>query len=76
MSDAEVMVNWDDSLMLPQLAVWHISGRSTEANNFQKKLQTLCLIPGGRKQTSPMTHYSTNGTAGFLNGVQLPFLVL
>ena len=75
-SGTEIMVNRDSSLMLPQLAIWHISGRDTEVSSFQRKLQTSCLVPGGLKLTSPMTHFLPNGTAGVLNGVQIPFLVL
>ena len=75
-TEAEIMVNRDDSLMLPQLAIWRISGRDTEANSFQSKLQTSCLVPGELKQTSPRTHYLPNGIAGVLNGVQIPFLLL
>ena len=74
--ELETMVNRNNSLMLPQLAVWHISGRDTEINSFRRKLQTSCLVPGELKRTSPMTHYSPNDTAGVLNGVQIPFLVL
>ena len=75
-TETEIMMNRDDSLMLPQLAVWHISGRDIEANSFQRKLQTSCLVPGELKQTSPTTHYLPNGIAGVLNGVQIPFLLL
>ncbi len=61
---------------LPQLAVWHISGRSTLVNNYQRRLQTLCSSHGVRKPTNLTTHSSTSGVAGVLNGVQIPFLVL
>ena len=75
-AETEIMVNKDNSLMLPQLAVWHISGRGTEVSSFRRKLQTSCLVPRELKRTSPMTHYLPNGTAGALNGIQIPFLVL
>ena len=70
-SGTEIMVNRDSSLMLPQLAVWHISGRDTDVSSFQRKLQTSCLVPGLLKLTSPMTHFSPNGTVGVLNGIQI-----
>ena len=74
-TETKLMVNRDNSLMLPQLAIWLISGRDTEVSSFRRKLQNLCLVPGGLKQTSPMTH-SLSGTAGVLNGVQIPFVAL
>ena len=75
-AETEIMVNRDSSLMLPQLAVWHISGRDTEINSFRKMLWTSCSAPGGPKQTNPMTHSLLSGIAGVLNGVQIPFLAL
>ena len=38
--------------MLPQLAIWHISGREKEVSSFWRKLQSLCLATGGQKQTN------------------------
>ena len=61
---------------LPQLAVWHISGRGTLVNNYQRRLRTSCSSRGDRRPTSLTTHSSTSGVAGVLNGVQIPFLVL
>ena len=61
---------------LPQLAVWHISGRSTPMNNYQRRLQTSCLTHGVPRPISLTTHSLTSGVAGVLNGVQIPFLVV
>ena len=75
-SDHQVMFNQDPSMMLPQLAAWRISGRDTEVNTFRRKLLTSCSNHGEPKPTGHMTHYSSSGNAGVLNGVQIPFLVL
>jgi len=75
-SETEIMVNKDSSLMLPQLVIWHISGRDTETAAFGGSYRTYNLAPEGLKQTSPMTHYSPSGTAGVLNRIQIPFVAL
>ena len=75
-SDHQVMLNQDPSMMFPQLATWHISGRDTEVNIFRRKLQTSCSNCGEPKPTHHMTHCSPSGNAGVLNGVQIQFLVL
>ena len=59
--------------IMPQLAVWSISGKDSMNKVFQAKLQTSSSIHGGQKQTSPMTHYSGDGIAGVLNGVPIHF---
>ena len=59
-----------------QLAVWPVSGRNLETAAFQQMLQTSCWRPGGRSPPKPMTPYSTNGLAGVLNGIVIPFLAL
>ena len=69
-------VSVDPMPLLPQLAVWHISGISSEVKTFQKKLQHSSSSHGGLKQTSHMTHSLANGTAGVLNGVLIHFLDL
>ena len=68
-TEIEMMVNRDDSLMLPKQAVWCISGRDTEPNSFQRKIQISCLVPGELKQTSLTSHHFPNGIAGVLNRV-------
>ena len=57
----------------PQLAVWSISGRDSEAKAFQAKLRTSFSNHGGQRQTSHMTHFLGDGIAGVVNGVQIPF---
>ena len=59
--------------IMPQLAVWSISGKDSINKVFQARLQTSSSIHGGQKQTSPMTHYSGDGIAGVLNGVPMHF---
>ena len=61
---------------LPQLAVWHISGRNTLVSSYQMRLQTSYSSRGVQRPTNLTTHSSTSGVAGVLNGVQIPFLVL
>jgi len=43
---------------------------------FQQMLQTSWWHPGGRSPHKPMTPYSTNGLAGVLNSIVIPFLAL
>ena len=62
--------------LLPLLAVWHISGISSEVKTFQKKLPHSSSNHGGLKQTSHMTHSLPNGTASVLNRVSIHFLDL
>ena len=59
--------------IMPQLAVWSISGNDSMNKVFQAKLQTSSFIHGGQKQTSPTTHYSGDGIAGVLNRVPIYF---
>ena len=59
--------------IIPQLAVWPVSGKDTETASFLQKLQTSCLPPGGR---SPRNHTSltlASGLAGVQNGVAILF---
>ena len=46
-------------------SAWNISGISTEAKTFQRKLQHSCLIPG---EVSLTTHSLGSGIASVLNG--------
>ena len=59
--------------IMPQLAVWSISGKALTVKAFQDKLQSLSSTPGDQKLTNHMTHYLGDGIAGVLNGVQIPF---
>ena len=45
----------------PQLAVWHVSGKSTEVITFQQKLQSSWWPPGGRSPHKHMTPYLEDG---------------
>ena len=69
-------VSVDPMPLLPLLAVWHISGISSEVKTFQKKLPHSSSNHGGLKQTSHMTHSLPNGTASVLNRVSIHFLDL
>ena len=59
--------------IMPQLAVWSITGKDSMNKVFQAKLQTSSSIHGGQKQTSLTTHYSGDGIAGVLNRVPIHF---
>ena len=62
--------------IMPQLAVWVVSGIGARVANFQTQLQTLSCPHG---ETSPRDHTtppSTNGLAGVRNGRKIPFLDL
>ena len=65
-----------DMPICPQLAIWPISGRDSDARNFQKRLQALFSAHGGSRQTNRMTPCLGNGIAGVLDGVQIPFRAL
>lgn len=74
--DQEVIVERDPELLVPQLAVWHISGRNTATKSFQRKLPLLCFSHGDQEPTRLITHSSANGIAGVVNGMEIPFQVL
>ena len=59
--------------ILPQLAVWPISGKSSDATTFQSQLRNSSLHLGGAKHPKLTTHTSGSGWAGVLNGVVIPF---
>ena len=73
---AQVMLHPDPTTLIPQLAVWPISGNSTEARSFQRKQPPSCSNPGGPRLISLTTHSSGNGIAGVVNGVQIQFQAL
>ena len=62
--------------VVPQLAVWSISGDDTKTSNFRRKLQSSCSRHGGRNPPKHMTLNSRNGLAGAIKGVQIPFHAL
>ena len=59
--------------LMPQLAVWPISGKNSITAAIQKRLQVCCWPPGGPSQASLIIHTSGNGLAGVLNEVPIPF---
>ena len=59
--------------IIPQLAVWPVSGRDTEAASFLQKLQTSCLPPGRRSSHNHTSLTLTSGLASVQNGVTIPF---
>ena len=59
--------------IVPQLAVWPISGISSQVKTFQKRLLSSSCHPGGLNPTSHMIHSLENGLAGVLNEVVIPF---
>ena len=69
----DVVVSKDPMLLLPQLAIWNISGRSSKTKTFLKKLQHSCSNHGEQKQTNLMTYSLISGIAGVLNGVLFRF---
>ena len=62
--------------VIPQLAVWAISGRDASVATFQEQLQTLSCPHGGTNHQSHMIPASVNGLAGVVNGIEIPFVVL
>ena len=43
----QIMLYRDPEDLVPQLAVWHISGRDFETKSFRRKLPHSCSSPGG-----------------------------
>jgi hypothetical protein len=85
--EAPLMIPHQDNLMWetregclsevsPQLAVWPISGNTTQSRSFQEKLRTSCSHHGGIIHPNPTTPCVANGLAGALNGIQIPFQAL
>ena len=61
---------WD---LLPQLAVWPISGKSLDVQTFQVKLRSSSSHHGEAKHLAHMIPTSRSGWAGVLIGVVIPF---
>ena len=59
--------------MVPQLAVWPVSGKDSLVAPFRKRLLGSCCSHGDLSQLSLMTHISRSGLAGVLKGVAIPF---
>ncbi len=59
--------------MTPQLAAWSVSGIDSAVKSFQRRLQGYSSHPGGRRQTSHMTHCSKSGYAGVIKGILIRF---
>ena len=60
----------------PQLAVWPVSGRSSETAAFLQRLQTSCWPPGDQSPHKHMTPCLTSGYAAVVNAIEIPFLAL
>ena len=60
----------------PQLAAWPLSGRGVDQKAFQRKLLDYSSHHGGAKQCQTMNRFSTNGVAGVMRGIEIPFEVL
>ena len=69
----QIMLNRDPGDLIPQLAVWLISGRDTETKSFRRKLPHSCSSPGGLRQTSLITHSLASGIAGVVQGFRSLF---
>ena len=72
----QVMLNRDPQSLIPQLAIWSISGRDTEARSFRRKLPHSCLSHGEPRPIDLTAQSLVNGVAGVVQGIQSPFQVL
>ena len=63
-------------MIMPQLAMWPISGINSQPIDFQNKFQNLCWSLGDLSLQSHMTLTSGSGQAGMINGVMIPFHAL
>ena len=84
LTDIPRLIPWRENLIqpshpeampdvIPQLAVWTISGEDIESVNFRKKLQSFSSHHGERSHPRAMTHSSESGSAGVTKGIQIPF---
>ena len=64
------------SEILPQLAMWPISGNTTSTKEFLRKLQHSFSTHGEPSQLNPMTRYANGGSGGVMNGIVIPFMDL
>ena len=56
-----------------QLAVWPISGDPVKRENFLRKLLPLSWHHGDQNLSPTTTHSFTSGSAGVVNGIEIPF---
>ena len=56
------------------LAAWRVSGVPTICRAFQAEFQRLCQQGGGKGQTQPVSQVGSNGLAGVVRGLSIPFL--
>ena len=81
-----MLVDWPSSLpqqelltpvgkmsLNPRLVVWSISGKASKIKVFQSRLQASLSSPGGLRQTNLTTHSLSDGIAGVVRGVPIPF---
>ena len=62
--------------VIPQLAVWPISGKGLRQKAFQRELLNSSWPHGGQNHPNHMIPCSKSGLAGVRNGIQIPFLDL
>ena len=62
--------------IIPQLAVWVVSGIDARVATFQKQLQISSCHHGGRNPPSRTIPPSISGLAGVRNGIEIRFLDL
>jgi len=62
--------------ILPQLAVWVISGKDVSVATFQEQLQIWSSPHGGKSHQSLVNPPSKNGQAGVMNRIEIPFVAL
>ena len=58
-----------------QLAAWPILGKAAKRENFLSKLQASSWHHGDPSRTQTTTHSFTSGSAGVIQGIEIPFLV-
>ena len=68
-----VVVGQMQPTMVPQLAVWPISGKGTEVKSFRRKLQHYSSNQQESRLIDLTTHSSESGIASVIEGVQIPF---
>ena len=71
-----IMLHRDPEDLVPQLAVWHISGKDTETRSFRRKLPHSCSNPGELRPINLTTHSSADDIAGVVQGIQILFQAL
>ena len=72
-TQVEVIMGELQPELAPPLAVWPISGNTTQARSFQEKLQSFSSHHGGESPHSHMTPFAGDGSAGALKGSLISF---